>query len=452
MNADLRTTRRGFLKHSAAAAGALALPTFIPARALGLDGTTAPSERIVMGCIGVGSQGSYDMKAFLGQTDVEIVLVCDVETGPREYYAGGIFGREPARQLVDNHYQQKYPDRQGKGCGATGDFREVLARADIDAVTVVTPDHWHAVISLAAVEAGKDVYCEKPLANSIREGRAVCNAVARTGRILQVGSHERSRDNARFACELVRNGYIGELHTIRVNLPIDNAEQTEIPPQPVMPVPEGFDYDMWLGPALWQPYTQKRCHFLFRYILDYSGGEMTDRGAHIIDLAQLGHGTDHTGPVEIIAKGSAPADGLFNTFMKFDFECRFADGVRLIGQCGGTRGVKFEGDRGWIFIHIHGGNLEADPPSLLESRIRPGELSLGRSPWHQRNFLDCVRTRRAPMAPPEVGQRTATICHLVNIALLTGRPLRWDPETETILDDDQQTRLLSRPMRAPWCI
>ncbi|MBE7559307.1 Gfo/Idh/MocA family oxidoreductase [bacterium] len=450
MKKSHRLSRRAFMQSSAAALGTLAAPAFIPATALGRDGAVPPSERIVMGCIGLGSQGSYDMQAFLYQSDVEVVAVCDVETESNLYYGGQVLGREPARRFVDSYYAQKYPDRTGAGCAAYRDFRDLLARSDIDAVTVVTPDHWHAVISIAAAEAGKDIYCEKPLANSIPEGRAVCNAIARTGRILQVGSHERSRDNARLACELVRNGRIGRLSTIRVNLPIDNPEQKPTPPQPEMPVPPGFDYDMWLGPAPYAPYTPLRCHFSFRYILAYSGGEITDRGAHIIDLAQLGHGTDHTGPVEITGSGWRPTDGLFDTFMGYDFECRYADGVRLIGQCGGVRGVRFEGDRGWIFIHIHGGNLEADPPSLLSERIGPGELSLGRSPWHQRDFLNCVRSRRQPMAPAEVGQRSVSICHLVNLCLLTGRPLRWDPEREAVLGDDEQARLLSRPLRAPW--
>jgi len=315
---------------------------------------------------------------------------------------------------------------------------------------IATPDHWHAVISVAAAKAGKDIYCEKPLANSIPEGRAVVDAVRRYRRVFQTGSHERSRDNARYACELVRNGRIGKLHTIRVNMPVDNYGPNTN--QPEMPVPPGFDYNFWLGPAPLAPYTERRCHFFFRYILDYSGGEMTDRGAHIIDLGQLGNNTDHTGPISVEGNGWFPEDGLFNTAMRYQFQFEYANGVRLIGETVAPRGIKFEGTAGWIFIYIHGGDLRAEPASLLKEVIGPNELHLGRSRGHHQDFIQCVKSRGEPKAFCEAGHHTATMCHLANIAMKLNRKLRWDPEQEQFINDDEANRMLVPSMRSPWSV
>jgi len=448
-----RINRREFLKKSAAlTTTALGFPYIVKSSVFGADGSTVPSERIVMGCIGMGGQGTYNMKAFLNNSDVQVVAVCDVNRGNASYdmlyqAPGSTAGREPARAIVNN----KYGNRD---CAAYNDFRELICRDDIDAVSVCTPDHWHGLISIAAAKANKDIYCEKPLVNTIAEGRALCEAVKRHGRVLQTGSHERSNDSVRFACELVRNGRIGKLHTIRVNMPNSDSHHLEILksnyPQPTMPVPDGFDYDMWLGHTPWVEYTQRRCHFWWRFILDYGGGEMTDRGAHIIDIGQLGNNTDDTGPIDISGSGKAPDKGIYDTFMEYDFECRYANGVRLIGGSSGNRGLKFEGTDGWIFIHIHGGRLEAKPESLLKEFIGPDEIHLGRSPEHHRNFLDSVKTCRQPVAPAEVGHRTATICHLVNIAMLTGSKLKWDPKNEQIVNNVDANRMLARPMRSPW--
>ena len=207
---------------------------------------------------------------------------------------------------------------------------------------------------------------------------------------------------------------------------------------------------MWLGPTPWYPYTKKRTHFWWRYILEYGGGEMTDRGAHIIDLGQLGLQMDHSGPVEISGKGWAPKEGLFDTYMKFDFTCTYANGVKLIGTSGGERGLKFEGTDGWIFIHIHGGRLEAQPESLLKEHIGPEEIHCRRSPGHHQDFINSIKTRQPAIAHEEIGHRTATICHLLNIAFQTERTLQWDPVKEQIINDETANRMLYRPMRAPW--
>jgi len=425
-------SRRTFIKRTGIASlGVTAFPHIIPSTALGADGAIAPSNRIVMGAIGTGGQGMYDMRTFLGNPEVQIVAVCDVD---RDH-------RDDAKKAVD----QKYGNTD---CASYNDFCEVLARPDIDAVTVCTPDHWHGLICIMAAKNGKDMYCEKPLVNAIAEGRAVCDAVQRYGRVLQTGSHERSRPNARYACELVRNGRVGKLHTIHVNLPWDDRDLSALPVP--MPVPDGFDYDMWLGPTPWYPYTEKRCHFWFRYILEYSGGEVTDRGAHVIDIGQLGNGTDDTGPIEVEGKGDFLRAGLFDIAVKYHFEFLYANGVRMICSAKQPRGLKFEGNDGWVFIHIHGGDLEASKPEMLKEVIGPNEVHLGRSPSHHQNFLDAVKTRGKTFAHEEVGHRTATMCHLANIAMLTGRKLKWDPAAERITNDETAQLMTRRPMRGEW--
>jgi len=425
-------SRRQFLASSAAA---ISVPFFVPARSLGLQDKVAPSERITVGVIGTGGRGVGLINMFLNERDVEILAVCDVD----------------ARHLQNG--LQAVQKRAGKECATYRDFRQLLERKDIDAVVVATPDHWHGLISIAAARAGKDIYCEKPLVNSVVEGRALCKAVSENKRILQTGSHERSTPSVRFACELVRNGLIGKVHTVRIHLPCSDGHHqkarslTSMPPEE--PVPDGFDYDFWLGPAPKAPYTPLRTHFWWRFILAYGGGEMTDRGAHIIDLAQLGLGTDDTGPVEIEARGIQNKGSLYDAFWDYEFTNVYANGVRMIGSTATPRGLKFEGTDGWIFIHIHGGKLEAEPASLLKTDTSKLKISLGRSPGHVRNFLDAVKSRKEPVAPAEVGHRTATICHLNNIAMRLGRKLKWDPVLEQT-NDAEANKYLHPHLRAPW--
>jgi predicted dehydrogenase len=434
------TTRRTFLKQVAAAsAAALAIPEFVPATALGKDGKAAPSDRLVVGCIGTGGQGTANALRFASFKDVQVVAVCDVDAGHRKAAQGKI--------------NQKYGT---KDCKAYLDFRDLLKRDDIDVVSIATPDHWHALTAVAAARAGKHIYCEKPLANSVGEGRAICAAVGKKDLVLQTGSHERSNPNVRYACELVRNGRIGKLHTVRIHLPCTDGHHKQamaldgVPPP--MKVPAGFNYNFWLGHTPRVPYTEKRCHFWWRFILAYGGGEITDRGAHIIDLAQLGAGTDDTGPVEIVARGNRKKKSLYDAFWNYDFTCAYESGVKLVGTNKPPRGLKFEGKDGWIFVHIHGGRLEASDPKILKETIGAKEIHLGRSPrGHHRNFIDCVKDRKKRLiAPAEVGHRTATICHLINIALLTGKKLKWDPKKEHILNDETAEKMLMPKMRAPW--
>ena len=296
------STRRDFLKTSSLWASTVGLPMIVPSSVLGLNGKTPPSNQVAVGCVGTGGKGRHNMEQFLKMDDCRVLGVADVDLGHLDL----------AKAMTDKHYGNQ-------DCKTAADFREIVNRDDIDAVCVSTPDHWHALASIAALDAGKDVYCEKPLANSVGEGRAICRAAARSGRVLQTGSHERSGDNRRMACELVRNGRIGDLHTIRINLPMSDPHhkkvQTWLDEQPTMPVPEKLNWDMWLGHTPSVGYTEKRCHFWWRFILAHGGGEMTDRGAHVIDLAQLGAGKDDTGPVEFIAKGSRNRSGLFDAYI-----------------------------------------------------------------------------------------------------------------------------------------
>ncbi len=432
------TTRRDFLQLTAASSAVVATPYFVPSGVLGRQ-AVKPSERLTIGCIGTGGRGRALLNSFLNEKDCQVLAVCDVDSAHLQM----------GKQVVDK--------RSGNAdCSTYNDFRELLAREDLDAVIVATPDHWHALASVAAARANKDIYCEKPLANSVGEGRAICEAVKKNNRILQTGSHERSRSNCRLAGELVRNGRLGKVHTVRINMPTDQGHHNQVKAMREVPgtmkVPDGFDYNFWLGHTPEVPYTPRRCHFWWRFILAYGGGEMTDRGAHIIDIAQLGLGTDETGPVKFEAQGWNNQNGLYDACMDYQFTNTYQNGVRLIGSTRGPRGLKFEGTDGSLFVHIHGGKLTAQPAALLKETAQESRVSLGRSPGHARNFLDCIKSRQEPLASAEVGHRTATICHLNNIAMKLGRPLNWDPKAERVIGDDEANALLMPNMREPWTL
>ncbi len=424
--------RRRFLKKSAKlAAGAVAFPYIVPSSALGLAGGVAPGNRITLGCIGLGGMGTGNMRGFLEQSGAQVVAVCDVDTGHRE----------AARDAVNQRYENQ-------DCAAYNDFRELIARPDIDAVSIAVPDHWHAIPAVMAARAGKDVYAEKPLAYSIPEGRAIVDAVQRYGTIWQTGSWQRSQRDFRVACELVRNGRIGRVHTVKVGLPrtnsIDKRDTQPCPP------PDGFDYDMWLGPAPEAPYCPARCHWNFRWISDYAGGQLTDWAGHHCDIAQWGMNTEHTAPVEIEGKGEWPRgdDGIFDTVENYEFMCRYAAGFTMLVSAKIPGGVRFEGEDGWI--HVDRGRLVAEPKSVLSTVIGPNEIHLYESSNHIGNFLDCVRKRSKTITPPEVAHHSIMIGHLGIIAMKLERKVRFDPEKERFVNDPEADRLLSRAMRAPW--
>ncbi len=425
-----------------------------------------PGSRITMGFIGTGNQGAGDMRYFLKDPRVQVVAVCDVNRESAGYWDGAIAGREPARKKVDAAYATAITDGTYAGCAAYVDYRDLLARADIDAVEIATPDHWHAIQVIDACRAGKDIYCQKPLSLTVAEGRAMANAVRDQGRVLQTGSQQRSDAHFRRACELVRNGRIGKLKTVCCGMPGGRPDLGKTGARKrAEPVPEGFDYDMWLGPAPYKPYAPARCHVNFRWILDYSGGNVTDWGGHHPDCAQWGMGTDRTGPLEIRgACGLFPLDELWDTATEYYFEALYANGITMIvsdtnkpatghpspaTSLKPRPGVTWEGEDGWVWADR--GKHEASSPEILNSVIGPDEIHLYKSDDHFRDFIDCVISREEPAAPAEVAHRSITITQLGNIAMQLGRDsLKWDPETETIAGDAEASRMLHREYRAPW--
>jgi predicted dehydrogenase len=411
----MKVTRRSFLARSGVAAAALAAPAIFPRGVLGAN------ERIVMGQIGCGGQGRGDMGALKGSGPVEYAAVCDV-------YAQN---REQARAA------------NGSNCEGYNDFRDLLDRTDLDAVSIATPDHWHALIAIAACEAGKDIYCQKPLALTIEEGRAMVNAVRRYNRVFQTGSQQRSERGFRYACELVRNGRIGKLERIRTAIG-GNKEGCEPDSDP----PPGLDWNLYLGPAKWVPFNRLRFIWEFRWFYDYSGGNLTDWGAHHNDIAQWALGMDESGPVEIDGKGVFPATGCYDTPLRFEVNYKYANGVQLSCSSEGN-GCWFYGTEGEIYVNR--GQLSSKPKEIIEKPIDPAkEVALYESSNHYGNFLDCVRTRKRPICDIEVGHRSVSVCHLGNISIRLGRPLRWDPAAEKVVGDEEANRWLSRPMRAPW--
>ena len=423
-----RTTRRGFLK---GATGIFAFPHFVSASAPGQSGGVAPSERTTMACIGVGGRGRQNMQSFMGHEDCRVVAVCDVNAKRVEQ----------ARRMVDEHYGDT-------GCAAYGDYREVLARDDIDAVSIATTDAWHVLQSVEAARTGKDIFLEKPLGLSVREDIALREAVRRYDRVFQFGTQQRSDRNFGFACELVQNGRIGTLRRIVAATPASRAVGLVEP----APVPEWLDWEMWVGPARWRPYSvgiTGNCGE-WGHISDFSLGWITTWGIHHVDIAQWGNDADHTGPVEVEGTGEFPADGLYDCATAWDMTLRYANGVvlKFVDNRRHRQGVLFEGDDGWVFVKR--GAIEAQPVSLLEERIGPDERHFTIGTDHWRGFLDCVRTRRTPVSSIESAVRTDTVCHLCDIAMRLGRKLRWDPSAERCVGDTQADRMLARAWRSPW--
>jgi predicted dehydrogenase len=403
-----------------AAAGASA-PLVVRASALGAQ---APSERLPMGLIGVGKMCQGHLNSMLGRGQVHILAVCDVQAERRD----------PAKARVDKRYGNR-------DCDAYTDFRRIVERDDIEAVMIATPDHWHALTTIRCAESGKDVYCEKPLSLTIREARAMVNAVRRYGRVFQTGSQQRSWDNFRFACEMVQSGRCGTIHTVHVNVG-GPSSPCYLPGQPVR---KGVDWDLWLGPAPWRPFHETVCppHDFggwpqWRRFRDYSGGGMTDMGAHHFDIAQWGLGTDRSGPVEIV-----PPDGKKVKWLTY----KYASGV-VMHHGGGDASIHFKGTDGEVMVGR--GDLRTDPPEMMETPIGPNEVHLYNSRNHHQDWLDAIRLRKQPVADVEIGARSVSVCHLGNIAYKLKRRLRWDPDREVFLGDAEANRELDRPKRGPW--
>ena len=427
-----RVTRRRFLKSAAA----VLAPAIVPASALGAGPLGAPSDRVTLGAIGVGGQGTGVLRAFLGRS--QALAVCDPK--PER--------RAAVKAMVEGFYGQHKPSGGYKGCAAYADFRELIARDDIDAVSIATPDHWHVIPAIMAAKAGKDVICEKPLALNVAEGRALADAITRYGRVFQQGTQQRSSGSFRFACELARNERIGRLHTIKVGSPASGASG----PLPEQPIPKDFDYGLWLGPARRAPYHEARVRTpIWYFISDYSMGFVSGWGIHHVDIAQWGNGTDLTGPVAIEGVGTFPTEGACDTATAWRVECTYASGVKMIfaDNRQEKQGVVFEGDEGWVYVRR--GFIDAEPKSLLSEKLGPNDVHLHVSRGgHQQDFINGIKTRGETACPIEVAHRSNSICQLSDIAIRLGRPLRWDPEAEQFINDAEADRMLSRAMRAPW--
>jgi len=434
------------MKTSATMGLALLAPCIVPSHVMGEKKRPSPNERIALACIGLGGMGTGDLRTFLGFRQVQVVALCDVDKGSDRYAHGNHLGLAHAVHLTQSHYAEQQRSRIYRGCSSHGDFREILERPDIDAVYIATPDHWHAPMVIEAAKAGKDIFCQKPLSATLLEGRQAVAAVARYGRVFQCGTQRRSNALCRHSCELVRNGRIGKVHTVRVGLPPGHMRVRPQGPTNPMPVPDSLDYEMWLGPAPWAPYTLERCHFTFRWIYDYSGGYVTDWGAHYCDMAQWGMGTDHTGPVEIEGHAVFPEeDALWDTATEYTIRCRYQEGFTLLIESKEPYGVLFQGEDGWVDLEG-----ETKPPSLRAERIWPNEIRLPESGSQHENFLNCVMTRQSTTAPAEVAHRSVSVCHLANISIHLGRKLIWDPIQECFPHDGEANRFLSRTHRESW--
>lgn len=401
------------------------------------------NERIAVGMIGLGRQTVYvNLKSFLKSPDTQVVAVCDVDS----------WRLGEGKKAVEKHYADAKRSGSFTGCDTYGDFRKIIERKDIDAVMISTPDHWHVPMAIMAAKNGKDVCCEKPLTRSIREGRVLSDTVKLYGRVFRTDSEFRSLPVFHRQCELVLNGRIGKVHTIRTGVPKGDVS---CPPQPEMPVPEELDYDMWLGPAPVAPYTVKRVHPRHDYsrpgwmrVLDYCDGMITNWGTHLNDIAQWGNGTDRTGPVEVKGTGTFPDEGLWNVLLSFDVEYKYADGVRLFYKIDKPY-VRFEGDEGWIHADYSTRELTAEPESILKSEIKDDEIHLPLQD-EKVDFIDAVKTRGQTLEDAEVGHRTTSLCHLGHIAIQVGKKLNWDPETERFTNSEEANEFLTRPKRSPW--
>jgi predicted dehydrogenase len=429
-------SRRGFLDRSLAGLAVAGLPLWyaheVLAESQERDAAAekikkaGPNDQIVMAAIGVGGQGTYVMKAAMKKPGVKYIAVCDVDAGR---------AKEAAKE-VGNH------------CREYKDFRELLAKEHLDAVTIGTVDHWHALTAIAAMRAGCDVYCEKPLSLTIEEGKAMLKAARKYDRMFQTGSQQRSDARYRLACELVRNGRIGKVHTVEARIgdnPLGGPFKTG-------PVPEGLDWDFWKGPTADVPYVKERCHYEFRWWYEYSGGKLTDWGAHHNDIAQWGLGMDGSGPVNVTATGVEPSHepNCYNCHPHFAVTYTYASGTHLVTSSDGENGNRFIGDKGWIFVNRE--RIEASEQKLLDEPLHGEVVRLYVSNDHMGNFIDGVRSRKRPICDVEVGYRSVTVCHLGAIALRLGIPLDWDPKAEQFVGPraDKGNAMISREMRSPW--
>lgn len=380
--------------------------------------------------IGTGNHGIHrNLNMFLRQEDAKIIAVCDV-----------FKSRMLKAQSITNDYYKT------NDCSIHSDFREILERKDIDAVMISTPDHWHALMSSMAIRRGKDVICEKPTL-TVAEGRYISDLVKKTGKVFQTSTEDRSLFIYHRLAEVVRNGRIGKLKEIKVTLPAGKRFPNEKPEN----APKDLDYDMWLGPAPEAPYTisrTKQQHW--RHVWDYSGGKFSDWGMHQLDTAQWANDTERTGPISISGKGTINEGSMYNTFVDYEIDYEYENGVKLNVKSGGTS-IHFYGSEGWCGSKSWDSGLEANKKSIVKDPIPKDGLHLYTCKGGEhRNFLDCVKSRNEPYFPAEIGHRCATLCHLGNISMRLNQKLQWDPKTEKIVNSKDASSMLSRKMRKPW--
>ncbi len=422
-------SRRSFLRRSAASVsvGSMTyfLPTFPAAKG---DTPEAPSDKIRIAAIGVGGQG----KANLNNHAKNCVAVCDVDSD----HLGA------AVKQVQN--------ASGKAPVAEVDYRKILDRKDVDAVVITTPDHWHALMCVDACNAGKDVYCEKPLTLTIAEGRKIVEAARKNKRIVQTGSQQRSDNRFRLACELVRSGRLGKLSEVRVGIPAPNwTSRAKMPVADSNP-PAELNYDLWLGPAPQRPYNKFRVHYLFRFFWDYSGGQLTNFGAHHLDIAQWGLGMDESGPVKVSGTATYNKDKWYETPDQCEITYTYANGIKMICSMKEKGGTTFIGAKGKL--HVDRGSITSTPAEIVKEPLLDTDVHLYVSGNHHKNWLDCIKSRKAPICEAEIGHRSATVCHLGNLAIRLGRELTWDPAKEAFVDDKEANAMVSKPYRKPWSL
>jgi predicted dehydrogenase len=421
-------SRRTFLRTSLVAGGAFALPYYVPARAFGAN------ERIVLGFVGVKNQGTANLKKFLSHSGklCDVAALCDVDSQVL------VAANDLTKKSVEGPVE------------LFGDHRKLLERKDIDAVVISTPDHWHARMTIDTAEAGKDVYCEKPLTHTVIEGRKMVDAVRKNGRIAQTGSQQRSDARFRQACEMARNGRLGKLEKVLVGIPRPNH-----PGKPIADTapPAELNYDLWLGPAPDRAYNKNRVHYNFRFFWNYSGGQMTNFGAHNIDIAHWGMGMDEGGPVSVEGTATFHPEKWHEVTETCRVTFQYPDGMQMIvgqQQKDIPMGATFVGSKGTVFVSRK--EIVANPVDLTSDPIREGDLRLYESTSHHQNFLDCVKSRKLPICDIEIGHRAATACHLGNIAVRTGRKITWDAAKEQIIGDDEAQAMTLPKYRAPWTI
>ena len=439
-----KQTRRSFLQKSTAAGAAVGFPTVIPSSALGKDGNTAPSERVVMGFIGIGNRGLGVMQAHINHKDVQGVAVSDCHKNHTD--RNRRCGSEGGKEAVDKKYGNK-------DCKAYFDFRELCARDDIDAVMVATPDHWHGIICMEALRNGKDVYCEKPVTHFHAEGKAIHETVAKHKRIFQVGSQQRSDWNFRQAVEIVRNGLIGKVTNVEVGLPGGRTGPDRDPT--LKDAPEG--YDMWCGPSPVLPFMEARHHWSWRWHSNYGRGQLMDWIGHHNDIAHWGLGLEATGggggPISVEAKNwdFSRTPDIYDTAWQYDVISKYPGDieVKMSSRVGG--GCKWIGTDGWVWVNR--GRLDASNKEWIKKGFHAGDWKGYRSPGHQRNFIDCVKSRKETVAPAENAHRSITPGHIAYVSHEIGRAIKWDPKKEAVIGDDKAHKILySLPYRGDWKI